>query len=76
MALAAAAVELTGEPAPSGLTGFPGSKFTLGDPDSTSRALVGVVFRMITTSFSTPSSVTSPRRGSVRCWAVNKEQPL
>ena len=45
VALAAAAVELTGEPAPSGLTGFPGSKFTLGDPDSTSRALVGVVSR-------------------------------
>jgi hypothetical protein len=44
-ALAAAAVELTGEPAPSGLTGFPGSRFTLGDPDSTSRALVGVVSR-------------------------------
>src|SRR5262245_19626351 len=44
-ALAAAAVELTGEPAPSGLTGFPGSRFTLGDPDSTSQALVGVVSR-------------------------------
>src|SRR5262245_16062950 len=42
---AAAAVELTGEPAPSGLSGFPGSKFTLGDPDSSSRALVGVVSR-------------------------------
>ena len=45
LALAAAAVALTGEPAPSGLSGFPGSKFTLGDPDSTSRALVGVVSR-------------------------------
>ena len=45
VALAAAAVELTGEPAPSGLSGYPGSKFTLGDPDSTSRALVGVVSR-------------------------------
>ena len=43
--LAAAVVALTGEPAASGLTGFPGSKFTLGDPDSTSRALVGVVSR-------------------------------
>ncbi|HZP85981.1 MAG TPA: hypothetical protein VFB54_04115, partial [Burkholderiales bacterium] len=41
-AQAAASVELTGEPTP---TGFPGSKFTLGDADSSSRALVGVVSR-------------------------------
>ena len=40
-----AAVELTGEPASSGISGFPGSKFTLGDANSSSRALVGVVSR-------------------------------
>ncbi len=39
------AVELTGNPSPSGLSGFPGSKFTLGDPNSTTRALVGVLSR-------------------------------
>lgn len=44
-AQAVAAVELTGEPSSTGLTGFPGSKFTLGDPDSSSRALVGVLSR-------------------------------
>ncbi len=40
-----AAVELTGTPSSTGLTGFPGSKFTLGDADSASRALVGVLSR-------------------------------
>lgn len=40
-----AAVELTGEPSSTGLSGFPGSKFTLGDPDSGSRALVAVLSR-------------------------------
>lgn len=40
-----AAVELTGEPSSSGISGFPGSKFTLGDANSGSRALVGVVSR-------------------------------
>lgn len=40
-----AAVELTGDPAPSGMSGFPGSQFTLGDPDSNSRALVGILSR-------------------------------
>ena len=40
-----ATVELTGDPSSTGLTGFPGSKFTLGDPDSDSRALVGVLSR-------------------------------
>lgn len=39
------AVELTGDPSSSGLSGFPGSKFTLGDPNSSRRALVGVVSR-------------------------------
>lgn len=40
-----ATVELTGEPSSSGISGFPGSKFTLGDSDSSSRALVGVLSR-------------------------------
>ncbi|HEX3127069.1 MAG TPA: hypothetical protein VH394_07045 [Thermoanaerobaculia bacterium] len=40
-----AAVELTGDPFSTGLSGFPGSKFTLGDPDSSSRALVAVLSR-------------------------------
>ena len=38
-----AAVELTGTPSSTGISGFPGSKFTLGDPDSGNRALVGVL---------------------------------
>jgi len=40
-----AAVALTGEPSSTGISGFPGSKFTLGDADSGSRALVGVLSR-------------------------------
>lgn len=40
-----ATVELTGEPSSTGISGFPGSKFTLGDPGSGSRALVGVLSR-------------------------------
>jgi hypothetical protein len=40
-----ATVELTGEPSSTGLSGFPGSKFTLGNPDSSSRALVAVLSR-------------------------------
>jgi hypothetical protein len=44
-AQAVATVELTGEPSSTGISGFPGSKFTLGDPDSSSRALVAVLSR-------------------------------
>jgi hypothetical protein len=40
-----ATVELTGDPSPTGISGFPGSKFMLGDPDSSSRALVAVLSR-------------------------------
>jgi len=40
-----ATVELTGEPSSTGISGFPGSKFTLGDADSGRRALVGVLSR-------------------------------
>ncbi len=40
-----AQVELTGTPSSSGLSGFPGSAFTLGDPDGSGRALVGVLSR-------------------------------
>ena len=40
-----AAVELIGEPSSTGISGFPGSKFTLGDMNSSSRALVGVLSR-------------------------------
>lgn len=40
-----ATVELTGEPSSTGISGFPGSKFTLGDSGSSSRALVGVLSR-------------------------------
>lgn len=40
-----AQVELTGTPSSTGLSGFPGSKFTLGDPDSDDRALVAVLSR-------------------------------
>lgn len=36
-----AEVELTGSVTSTGISGFPGSKFTLGDADSDSRALVG-----------------------------------
>jgi hypothetical protein len=38
-------VELTGTPTPTGLSGYPGSTFTLGDADSSSMALVGVLSR-------------------------------
>lgn len=40
-----ATVELTGEPSSTGISGFPGSKFTLGNAGSGSRALVGVLSR-------------------------------
>lgn len=40
-----ATVELTGEPSSTGISGFPGSKFTLGDSGSSSRALVGLLSR-------------------------------
>ena len=40
-----ATIELTGEPSSTGISGFPGSKFTLGDTGSGSRALVGVLSR-------------------------------
>ena len=40
-----ATVELTGVLSSTGLTGYPGSKFTLGDPNSANRALVGVLSR-------------------------------
>ena len=40
-----ATIELTGKPSPTGISGFPGSKFTLGDADSGTRALVGVLSR-------------------------------
>lgn len=45
LAQTVAVVELTGDPSSSGISGFPGSKFTLGDADSSSRALVGVLSR-------------------------------
>lgn len=43
VAQAAASVELTGDVTSTGLSGFPGSKFTLGDADSKTRALMAVL---------------------------------